>query len=428
MLIGAVADDLTGATDLALTLAREGLATVQVIGVPDDPAALAGAEAVVVALKSRTIPAGEAVAMSLESARMLQAAGVRQLFFKYCSTFDSTDAGNIGPVAAAMLDLAGGDLTIACPAFPANGRRVYRGHLFVGDVLLSDSPMRDHPLTPMRDANLVRVLSRQTDLKVGLVPLEVVEAGPAAIAAAFAAARAKGERILIVDAASDADLRAIGRASAGLPLVTGGSGVALGLPANFRAAGTAAPARPQTLAAPPGRAVILAGSCSAATRGQVAAAIAAGVPALKLDVAEIAAGRQTAAAVADWVAGAVSADRAGATGDRPPLVYSSAEPDAVARIQAEFGVAASGALVEDLLAAVARDLLGRGFSRFLVAGGETSGAVVAALGVTALEIGPEIDPGVPWTRARGGPDVALALKSGNFGAPDFFLEAWSLFA
>lgn len=418
MYIGAIADDLTGATDLALTLAREGLRTVQVIGVPQDASAMQGAEAVVVAMKSRTNPAAEAVEMSLAAGRVLLAAGAEQLVFKYCSTFDSTDAGNIGPVAAALMDLVGATVTIACPAFPANKRTIYRGHLFVGDDLLSDSPMRNHPLTPMRDANLVRVLGRQTDRKVGLVPLEVVAAGADAIATAYAEATAAGTAMLIVDAVSDADLRTIGRASKGLRLVTGGSGIALGLPANFRPPGAAAPARPATLAAPAGKPVILAGSCSTATRGQVATAVEAGTPALRLVVEDIAAGRQTAAEVAAWVAAN--------TGERPALVYSSAEPADVARAQAALGVAASGALVEDLLAAVARDLLGRGFTRFLVAGGETSGAVVGALGVTALEIGPEIDPGVPWTRARGGPDVALALKSGNFGSPDFFLKSWSL--
>ena len=416
MLLGAVADDLTGATDLALMISRQGMKTVQVIGALPDPRLFAEAEAVVIALKSRTIAPAEAVALSVDAARALRAAGAEQVVFKYCSTFDSTDEGNIGPVAEALMELTGADLTIACPAFPAAKRSIYKGYLFVGDVLLSESPMKDHPLTPMRDANLVRVLQRQTRGKVGLVPLDIVEQGAAAIHAAFERARAAGERLLIVDAVRDEHLRAIGAACAGMPLITGGSGVAMGLPDNFRAVGKlGAGAPPQTLAAPEGKSVILAGSCSAATRGQIQTAIAAGVPSLQIDPLAIASGATTAAAVVEWVTNA--------PGPQPPLVYSSADPEIVREVQARLGVARAGEIVETLLAEVGRRLLGAGYTRFLVAGGETSGAVVAALGVSALQIGPEIDPGVPWTRGLGRPDVALALKSGNFGAADFFLKA-----
>ncbi|MCX5480206.1 four-carbon acid sugar kinase family protein [Kaistia geumhonensis] len=418
MLLGAVADDLTGATDLALMLAREGMKTVQVVGTPPATFDPGEAEAVVVALKSRTIPAGEAVALSLEAARWLRAHGARQIIFKYCSTFDSTAEGNIGPVAEALMGELGAAVTIACPAFPANKRTVYRGHLFVGDLLLSDSPMKDHPLTPMRDANLVRVLQAQTSVPVGLVARETVAKGPDAIRAAFAAAEAEGPRMLIVDAIEDDDLRAIGEAAAGLPLITGGSGIAIGLPANFRRAGliegSGAPAR---LAAPAGRPVVLAGSCSAATRRQVAAAIDAGMPALKVDPLAIAEGTDTAGTVLAFIE---------AAGEGPALVYASDEPAAVARAQEKLGRERAGELVEHLFAAVATSLRDRGYTRFLVAGGETSGAVVQALGVAALAIGPEIDPGVPWTLSLGdAKPVALALKSGNFGADDFFLKAWS---
>ena len=413
MLIGAVADDITGATDLCLMLSRAGLRTVQVMGVPDG--ALPVADAVVIALKSRTIPAGEAVAMSLSAARALLAGGAGQILFKYCSTFDSTDAGNIGPVTAALMDLMRTDLTIACPAFPANGRTVYQGHLFVGDRLLSDSPMQDHPLTPMRDANLVRVLARQTTVPVGLLDIGALRGG----AAQEVFARRAGARILIADALTDADLMALGAACADMALVTGGSGIAMGLAQNFVAAGRVMPRAVQTMMqAPSGRSVILAGSCSAATRGQIAAAQAAGLPTLAVDVAAMADGRQTAQALADWAAAQ--------DGAPAPLIYSSADPAELAQTQATLGREASGTLVEHTLAEVARILQTRGFTRFLIAGGETSGAVVAALGVTMLDIGPEIDPGVPWTRSIGGPDLALALKSGNFGAPDFFLRAWSL--
>ena len=414
MLIGAIADDLTGATDLCLMLSREGMRTVQLIGVPAPGFDLGDAEAVVIALKSRTIPAVEAIRQSLDAAAMLQAGGARQFLFKYCSTFDSTPEGNIGPVTEALMDFLDVPLTIACPAFPANGRTIYRGHLFVGDMLLSESPMKDHPLNPMRDADLVRVLQRQTTMPVGLLGYETVDRGAKAIAAGFRQAQAEGKRILIVDAVTDAHLRAIGKAAADMRLITGGSGIAIGLPANFHRSPDASKAA--SLRPPSGRAAILAGSCSAATRRQIAAATAAGVPALKIDPLALAGGSQSVASVVEAVA---------ASSHPAPLVYSSADPDEVQRAQAELGRDRAGEIVERFLSDVAVALRERGFRRFIVAGGETSGAVVNALGVAALRIGREIDPGVPWTVGFGnGPEIALALKSGNFGADDFFLKAW----
>ncbi len=417
MLLGCIADDLTGATDLALMLTRAGMKTVQVMQVPDKSEDLSGYDAVVVALKTRTCPVGEAVSLSLAAADALLAGGANQLFFKYCSTFDSTDEGNIGPVAEALLAHLGARQAIACPAFPTNKRTVYQGNLFVGDVPLAESPMKDHPLTPMRDSNLARVLQRQTKLKVGLVPFAIVDAGAEAIKTAMAAADQRDERFLVLDAITDRHLIDMGTAAAGMKLITGGSGVALGLPANFVRAGLMKAAdAPASMRAPKGRALILAGSCSAATRGQVQAAIAAGLPTLHLDPLALASGEMSAAHIIAWVKDQPA--------DQPPLVYSSADPDAVAAAQSKLGREKAGAIVEEALAATAIGLADAGFSRMIVAGGETSGAVVNGLGVTALEIGPEIDPGVPWTRAIGGRDIVLALKSGNFGAPDFFLKAW----
>lgn len=419
MLIGGVADDITGATDLCLMLSREGLRTVQVMGVPAAGQRLPDADAVVIALKSRSIPPAQAVEMSIAAAQALRDAGVEQILFKYCSTFDSTDDGNIGPVAEALLEFTGADLTVACPSFPAAGRTTYKGHLFVGDALLSDSPLKDHPLNPMHDANLVRVLGRQTALPVGLVPINVIWQGEAAVRDAFAAQRAAGKRIVVVDTLADDDLRVIGAACSDMALVTGGSGIALGLAANFVKAGKIAPRTTQTrMPAPAGRSVVLAGSCSVATRGQIAAARTAGLPTLALDIDALFEGRQSAADLAGWAI----AQRA----DAIPVIYSSAEPEVLQAIQGRMGQHESGVLVEGVLAKVAALLRDAGFARFLIAGGETSGAVVAALGVSALEIGPEIDPGVPWTRSIGVPDLALVLKSGNFGSKDFFLKAWSL--
>jgi uncharacterized protein YgbK (DUF1537 family) len=375
----------------------------------------------VVALKSRTIPARDAVAMSLASADALLERGAAQLFFKYCSTFDSTDAGNIGPVGDALLERTGADFTIACPAFPTNKRTIYLGNLFVGDVPLAESPMKDHPLTPMRDSNLVRVLARQSKRKVGLVPFSVVGGGAEEIRSAFARAPSHGESYAIVDAITDQHLIDIGTAAAGLPLITGGSGVALGLPGNFIRAGRLKGAdAPQSMSAPRGRAAILAGSCSEATRGQVRAAIAAGMPSYRLEPAAIAEGKLAPDDLSAWA----RKQPAGA----PVLIYSSADPATVSATQAALGRERAGQLVEDALAGAARRLVDAGFTRLIVAGGETSGAVVNGLNVTALEIGPEIDPGVPWTRTIGEPQLVLALKSGNFGGPEFFLKAWERLA
>jgi uncharacterized protein YgbK (DUF1537 family) len=418
MLLGCIADDLTGATDLSLMLTQEGLRTVQSTGIPSPELDLTSADALVIALKSRSIPAGSAVAMSLEAARRLRALGAQRFLFKYCSTFDSTDAGNIGPVSEALLDFVGGGQTIACPAFPRAGRTIYSGHLFVNGVLLSESPMKDHPLNPMRDSDLRRVLGRQTSLPVGLIAFADVDAGPERIKAALAREAQAGKSISIVDAVTDRHLRDIGAALAHLPLITGGSGIAMGLPAAYLASGllSSLTPPPTMMTAPSGREAILAGSCSAATRQQVAVALQAGLPGFQIDPRHLADGSQTAADVLDWV------DKQ--SGDRPILVYSSADPEVVRQTQERLGRDAAGAMVEDVIAAVARDLQQRGFARLLVAGGETSGAVVHALNAQALSIGPEIDPGVPWTRTLSGHDMALALKSGNFGTPDFFLKAW----
>jgi uncharacterized protein YgbK (DUF1537 family) len=410
LLLGCIADDFTGATDLANTLVKGSMTAVQVIGVPTGP--LPEADAIIIALKSRTAPVGEAVAQSLAACEALLAAGAKQIFWKYCSTFDSTDQGNIGPVADALLKRLGSGFALACPAFPTNGRTIYLGHLFVGNALLNESGMENHPLTPMTDANLVRVLGRQTDGAVGLVPFNTVEQGAAATRQAMMRLAEQGRRYAIVDAVTDQHLLAIGEAAAQHALITGGSGVAMGLPENFRRAGLL-PARGNAASLPPmqGMAAVVAGSCSRATLGQIGLA-RDHVPVLELDALATA---LTAQAL-EWVTGKLAADR-------PVVIAASAPPEKVAALQAKLGRDAAGALIETAMAAIAEGLVAQGVGRLVVAGGETSGAVVQRLGVTALRIGPEIDPGVPWTFAepRG---LHLALKSGNFGARDFFLKAF----
>lgn len=421
LLLGCVADDFTGATDLANTLVKHGMRTIQFIEVPDRATGAPDAEAVVVALKSRTAPVTEAVQQSRAALRWLRRNGARQIFFKYCSTFDSTDEGNIGPVADALLEDLGEDFTIACPAFPANGRTVYQGHLFVGEVPLSESGMRNHPLTPMTDANLVRVLARQTTGSVGLVPHAVVDAGAEAIRERFARLGAEGKRYAVVDALSDRHLFAIGAASAGLTLVTGGSGVAMGLPANFRTRGLLGEGGEAAFLPPAGGlAAVLSGSCSPATLGQVEEMKAGGRAAFAVDPLRLAEGADVAADAVAWARPKLSAG--------PVLVYASAPPREVKRVQKTIGRARAGGLIERAMASIARGLVDAGVRRLVVAGGETSGAVVNGLRITGLRIGPEIDPGVPWTMSLNDPPMFLALKSGNFGGRDFFLKAFEVLA
>jgi 3-dehydrotetronate 4-kinase len=418
MLLGCIADDFTGATDLANNLVRSGMRTVQTIGVPRGPLG-EDVDAAVVALKSRTIPAAAAVAQSLAALEWLKQAGCRQFYFKYCSTFDSTPAGNIGPVTAALADALGCDLTIACPAFPENKRTVFNGYLFVGDVPLSESGMRNHPLTPMTDANLVRVLQAQTRLKVGRVGFEDVMRGADAIRARFAQLKTEGVRIAVIDAIADDDLLQLGTAVADMALVTAASGVAIGLPQNFVRAGLLKEgAAASTLPRIAGPRAIVSGSCSVATHAQVSSFIAAGGAAFALDPLRLAAGNTEAERALAWARPLIA--------KQAVLVYSTAEPAAVKAVQERLGVDAAGTLVERALATVAHGLVEQGVKRLIVAGGETSGAVVQALGIEALRIGPQIDPGVPWTASMGAHPILLALKSGNFGAADFFTKAFAI--
>jgi uncharacterized protein YgbK (DUF1537 family) len=414
ILLGCIADDFTGATDLASMLVRSGMRTVQLIGVPDEPVDIGGADAIVIALKSRTIAARDAIDQSLDALAWLKGEGARQILFKYCSTFDSTEKGNIGPVTEALMQELGADLTIACPAFPENGRTVYQGHLFVGDRLLSESSMRHHPLTPMTDSDLVAVLGRQSEGKVGLLPFDVVHQGPDAIRDAIDELRASGARQAIADAVTDEHLIALGHAADQLSLITGGSGIAMGLPDNFRKAGLLEETdQADQLPSVEGQSVILAGSCSSATRAQI---VNFSGPAHKIDVYALCRGED-------------EVDRAlrfadAMLGEEPILISASASPDDVARVQDRFGREQAGAIVEDALASIALGLRDRGVRRFVLAGGETSGAIVNALGVRGLHIGGTIDPGVPWTTSLGDQPLALALKSGNFGGVDFFAKAF----
>jgi uncharacterized protein YgbK (DUF1537 family) len=417
ILLGCVADDFTGATDLANTLVKAGMRTIQLLGVPHEGLKVPEADCVIIALKSRSNSATEAVTMSLAAMDWLRVQNARQLYFKYCSTFDSTDQGNIGPVADAMLDALGADFTVFNPSFPTNKRTVYKGYLFVGDELLSESGMRHHPLTPMTDPSLLRVLQRQTKHKVGLVQYPTVVKGAAAIRSAFDDLRKQGVRHAVLDSITDDHLMTLGEACADMKLVTGGSGMAMGLPANFIRKGLMKAGQRAALPKVTGPTVVIAGSCSVATQGQVAL-MKQDHEAFELDPMAIASARDVAQDALNWAAKRLS--------EKPILIYSTATPEQVKSVQERLGREHAGSLVEETMGKIAKGLVAHGVRRLLVAGGETSGAVVGALGVEGLAIGPEIDPGVPWTFSIGQPSLALALKSGNFGTPDFFTKAFKL--
>ena len=419
IVLGAIADDFTGATDLANNLVRAGMRTVQAIGIPGNDFDVNDVDAVVVALKSRSCPAGQAIKDSLAALEWLQESGARQFFFKYCSTFDSTDKGNIGQVADALLDSLGEDFTVMCPAFPTTGRTVYQGHLFVGDRLLNESGMENHPLNPMTDADLVRVLGRQTQGRVGLLGFNDLQKGAAAAAVQLKHLQTAGCRYAICDTVEDGHLDVIARAVAGYRLITGGSGIAQALPEEYRRSGWLSPVADAGRLSPiEGPALVISGSCSTATLGQVEHFKAAH-DAFALDSLELAADPGLTEQAVTW-----ALDR---LGNRPVLIYASAPPDRVHAAQEKLGVDRAGRLVEDSLAFIARKLVTAGVRRLVVAGGETSGAVISALGVTSLRIGHQIDPGVPWTETRvDGQPMAVALKSGNFGARDFFSRSFEV--
>jgi 3-dehydrotetronate 4-kinase len=412
--LGCIADDFTGGTDLANNLVKSGFRTVQTLGIPRGAEKRSDSDAVVVALKTRTCPPAQAVKESLEALGWLRSLGCPQFYFKYCSTFDSTPRGNIGPVIDALLEELGSDFTIACPAFPDNGRTVYRGHLFVHDALLNESGMQNHPLTPMTDPNLVRFLSAQTSAKVGLIRFDSISKGPKAVIQELERLRSEGVRIAITDCLANRDLITLGSAAKDLTLVTGGSGLAFGLGANFGLSDAA----PISVPALPGGRAILAGSCSKMTLRQIEHAKAT-CRYRHISVADLAGDSEAIIGnVRSWATNAHDEKK-------PLLIYTSETAGGIAKNQNEFGIENAGLLCEHALAEIASSLVENGVSQLIVAGGETSGAVVKRLDLDLLNIGPEIDPGVPWTLATGpGKRLALALKSGNFGSEDFFTKAW----
>ncbi|QND45275.1 four-carbon acid sugar kinase family protein (plasmid) [Rhizobium lusitanum] len=421
LLLGAIADDYTGASDLANTFTKNGLRTVQTIGIPDPDLPLPDVDAVVVSLKIRSVAAQEAVSAASKAEAWLRARGAIHVLYKICSTFDSTDAGNIGPVTDALRKAAGGPV-IVTPAFPETGRTVYAGHLFVNGVPLNESPLKDHPLNPMHDANLVRVLARQSAGTVGLIDLTTVAGGPDAVSARLAALRETGVTTVIADAVFESDLETLGAIALEAPLSTGASGLGLGLARALVRSGRitqSAQSVEDTIGPVGGLAAIVAGSCSTATLRQLAQAERS-MPVLRLDPEKLLSGPDELASAVSWAGDRISAG--------PVAIAASADPQAVGRVQARYGREASGHAIEHATSAIAAELVFRGVRRLVVAGGETSGAAVDRLGIPAFLIGPEIAPGVPVLRTVGNTqgNMLLALKSGNFGGDDFFAAALSM--
>lgn len=420
MYLGVIADDVTGGTDIAGFLVQSGLSVTQYLGVPEGSLTDGSSDAAVVSLKSRSCPTDEAIRDSLAALHWLAAQGCRQFFFKYCSTFDSTATGNIGPVTDALLDALGSKMTVMVPALPVNGRTVYMGYLFVNGVPLDESGMRHHPVTPMLDANLMRLTERQSRGKAANIPFPAIAAGPDSIRETLRTLRATGIRYAVPDALTDEHLVSLGEAVDELPLVTGGSGLGMGIARRMRrqfglgGRSSTAPGTP-----PGGKCIVMAGSASVMTNTQVAR-YGALAPSQKIYVGRcIADAASYAAEIAVWALPLAAAKKA-------PLVYATTGPDELAAIQKEYGPEASGQAVEHFFAALAKRLHDAGVDHFIIAGGETSGAVVKALGIKAFHIGPQIAPGVPWVRAVDRP-VSLALKSGNFGNEDFFSVAQDFF-
>ncbi|MDT0176003.1 four-carbon acid sugar kinase family protein [Enterobacter sp. BRE11] len=417
--VGIIADDFTGATDIASFLVQNGLSTIQFNGVPQQHDALT-AQAIVISLKSRSCPAGQAVEQSLAALRWLQAQGCDRFYFKYSSTFDSTEQGNIGPVTDALLAALGETQTAISPALPVNGRTVYLGHLFVGEQLLSDSGMRHHPVTPMTDSNLLRLMARQSSGKAGLIAAPLLDRGAQAVREQLNALKAQGVNYVVLDALNEQHLLTQGEALRDMRLVTGGSGLAIGLARQWAEGGSAGAdaenaGRPQG-----GRAVVISGSCSQMTNRQVSAYRQL-APSHEVEVTRCLENAEAyAQALCDWVV---------AHSDQPlaPLLYATADAQQLQKIQQQYGAQRSSEAVEQLFAAVTRELSARGWQRFIVAGGETSGVVAQSLGVTGFHIGPTISPGVPWVRDIYQP-LSLALKSGNFGDEAFFRRAQTEFA
>ncbi|OCP21063.1 MULTISPECIES: 3-oxo-tetronate kinase [unclassified Ensifer] len=422
ILLGSIADDYTGASDLANTLTKNGLRTVQTVGIPDPSLALPDVDAVVVSLKIRSVATAGAVAAATQAERWLRERGADHVLYKICSTFDSTDAGNIGPVTEALSAAAGGGLVLVTPAFPETGRTVYFGHLFVNGEPLNESPLKDHPLNPMHDANLVRVMTRQSRGAVGLIDLPAIAAGPDTVRARLEALQVTGVKTAIADAVFERDLETLGEIALETPVSTGASGLGLGLARALVRSGRVSSGEATTVDAirpVGGPAVVVAGSCSKATLRQLDVAERS-MPVLRLDPERLLAGPDEIAAAISWAGDRIAAG--------PVVIAASASPETVLQLQSQYGREASGHAIETATSIIAAELVARGVRRLVVAGGETSGAAVDRLAIPAFLIGPEIAPGVPVLRTVGNAqgDMLLALKSGNFGGEDFFTAALAM--
>lgn len=417
MLLGVIADDFTGATDIAGFLVENGMRTIQVNGTPSEDMKI-NADAVVVSLKSRSCATQQAIIDSVKALKWLQSQGCQQFYFKYCSTFDSTAQGNIGPVTDALLDQLNEDFTVVCPSLPVNGRTVFNGHLFVLGQLLSESGMRNHPVTPMKNSNIVQLMDAQSRGETGLINYQIIEQGPDNIIKGFKALKAQGKRYAVVDAFNSQHIDNIGKSINGLKLITGGSGLASGIAKNWKSH-----LQDQTEAKKAGYpskapTVIFSGSCSLTTNKQVSH-YKKKAPHLAINVEHCLNKNNYSQEVCDWVLSQTQSTLA-------PLVYATADPQGLKKIQLKYGAEASSQAIENFFKQLAIKLKEKGVCNFIVAGGETSGVVTQSLQVDCFHIGPQIAPGVPWIKAVNHP-LSLALKSGNFGDETFFTKAQETF-
>lgn len=415
MQLGVIADDFTGATDIASFLVNYGMSTIQLNGVPQDSLTLDNdVDAVVISLKSRSCPVNEAVEQSVAALKWLQQQGCKQFYFKYCSTFDSTSKGNIGPVTDALLDALDEKLTIISPALPVNGRTIYQGYLFVMAQLLSDSGMRHHPINPMTDSSLIRLMESQSKGKCGLIPFNIIESGANAVSAKLDELKNAGYRYVVLDTLTEKHLLTQGEAVRDMKLVTGGSGLAIGLAKQWAKPGVDSQ-QAQKAGQPQGdKSVILSGSCSVMTNKQVAA-YQNQAPSFALDIEKCLIDDNYINIVNQWVIDNSSQSLA-------PLVYATTSPENLASIQNKWGIEKTSIAVESFFANLAKRLVDQGYNKIITAGGETSSIIVQTLSISGFHIGPTIAPGVPWVRAIDKP-LSLSLKSGNFGDETFFIKA-----
>ncbi|PHM35743.1 3-oxo-tetronate kinase [Xenorhabdus innexi] len=418
--LGVIADDFTGATDIASLMVQNGWQVALLLSIPDDSTFIPhDVDAIIISLKSRSCPVDESIEQSLKACRWLrQKANCSRLFFKYCSTFDSTIKGNIGPVTDVLMDELQIDLCLICPALPINGRTVVYGYLFVNGQLLNESDMQYHPINPMKDSNLLRLMEQQSRGTAGLVDINCVRQGELSIRDRLCQLRCKGIRYAVVDTLLMDDLLLVAQAAHDMTLITGGSGLG-GAIARYCSGGNSEKTSIKKLPLPRNRRmVILSGSCSVMTYRQVLEykKIAS---TMELDIDKCINNPDYIHLLVDWI---IQQPMKGLA----PMLYTTRPPGVLKLTHNQYESFQVSKIIEQLFAQIANELRQKDFNTFIITGGETSGKVVQSLGINQVGIGAIIAHGVPWVYDLQS-DCWLALKSGNFGEVDFFHYAQEIF-